>query len=65
MSTTFIILVILIGILPAAIAHGKGGNFLLWWIFGSALFYYRATLCNSKESLIPIDNFGGFSFRQK
>jgi cation transport ATPase len=35
---TLLILAIIIGILPAAIAHGKGGNFLLWWIFGSALF---------------------------
>lgn len=29
---------ILIGIIPAAIASNKGHNFLVWWIFGAALF---------------------------
>jgi hypothetical protein len=28
----------LLGLIPAAIAHGKGESFLLWWIFGSLLF---------------------------
>ncbi|HET8572741.1 MAG TPA: hypothetical protein VFL76_02610 [Edaphocola sp.] len=34
----FIIIVILIGILPAFIAKNKGRSFILWWIFGSACF---------------------------
>jgi hypothetical protein len=29
---------ILIGLIPAAIAHNKGQSFLGWWIFGAALF---------------------------
>ena len=28
----------LIGLLPAYIAHKKGRSFLLWWLFGAALF---------------------------
>lgn len=28
----------LIGLLPAAIAKGKGESFLLWWVYGAALF---------------------------
>lgn len=28
----------LIGLLPAAIAHGKGRSFLFWWFFGAMLF---------------------------
>jgi predicted lysophospholipase L1 biosynthesis ABC-type transport system permease subunit len=34
----FLWLAILIGILPAAIAHRKGGSFFGWWGFGAALF---------------------------
>lgn len=29
---------VLIGLIPAAIAHGKGRRFVEWWIFGAALF---------------------------
>jgi hypothetical protein len=29
---------LLIGLIPAAIAHGKGRSFMGWWIFGSLLF---------------------------
>lgn len=28
----------LIGLIPAAIAHKKGRDFLGWWVFGAALF---------------------------
>jgi len=28
----------LIGLLPASIAQKKGQSFLLWWIYGAALF---------------------------
>ena len=34
----FIVLVVLIGLIPAAIANSKGRSFVLWWIYGSALF---------------------------
>lgn len=27
-----------IGLIPAIIAHGKGKSFILWWIYGAALF---------------------------
>lgn len=28
----------LIGLIPAAIAQGKGKSFVLWWIYGAAIF---------------------------
>lgn len=34
----FLIISILIGLIPAAIASGKGKSFVLWWIYGAALF---------------------------
>jgi len=34
----FLIVAIVIGIIPAAIANSKGHNFILWWFFGAALF---------------------------
>lgn len=34
----YIILPILIGLIPAAIAKGKGRSFALWWFYGAALF---------------------------
>ncbi len=33
-----IIFAIFLGLIPAAIAQRKGHNFLIWWIFGAALF---------------------------
>lgn len=33
-----LILAVLIGLIPAAIAHSKGYNFFGWWLFGAALF---------------------------
>lgn len=32
------LLAILIGLIPAAIAKGKGRSFGLWWFYGAALF---------------------------
>lgn len=32
-----IIIMLLLGLLPAAIALGKGRNFLLWWFYGTLL----------------------------
>jgi len=29
---------VLIGLIPAAIAHNKGHNFVVWWFFGAAIF---------------------------
>lgn len=28
----------LLGLIPAAIAHGKGHSFVAWWVFGALLF---------------------------
>lgn len=33
-----LIIAALIGLLPAAIAKGKGHSFGLWWVYGAALF---------------------------
>lgn len=33
-----LLLAVLIGLLPAAIAQSKGRSFLLWWFYGAALF---------------------------
>ncbi len=33
-----IIIAVLIGLIPAAIARNKGRDFVLWWVFGAALF---------------------------
>ena len=33
-----LILAVLIGLIPAAIAQGKGHSFVAWWLFGAALF---------------------------
>ena len=34
----FLLIAIVLGLIPAAIASSKGKNFLLWWIYGAALF---------------------------
>lgn len=34
----YLLLLAMIGLLPAAIAHSKGRNFFLWWFYGAALF---------------------------
>lgn len=33
-----LIVAVLIGLIPAAIAQSKGRNFILWWFFGAAMF---------------------------
>lgn len=35
---TIIVLAILIGCIPGAIAQSKGHSFILWWLFGTLLF---------------------------
>jgi hypothetical protein len=34
----FLIVAALIGLLPAAVAKSKGYDFVLWWLYGAALF---------------------------
>jgi len=34
----FLVIIALIGLLPAAIAKSKGYNFVLWWVYGALLF---------------------------
>ena len=34
----FIVIAIIIGLIPAAIARSKGRNFLLWWLYGAAFW---------------------------
>lgn len=34
----FLILAILLGLIPAAMARGKGEGFFVWWVYGSLLF---------------------------
>jgi zinc ribbon protein len=34
----FLILAALLGLIPAAIAHQKGRDFAIWWLYGAALF---------------------------
>jgi hypothetical protein len=33
-----LIVAVLVGLIPAAIARGKGRSFALWWLYGAALF---------------------------
>ena len=33
-----VLIVVLIGLIPAAIAKAKGRSFILWWIYGMALW---------------------------
>lgn len=33
-----LVIAVLIGLVPAAIAKGKGRSFGLWWFYGAALF---------------------------
>ena len=35
---SILIVAVLIGLLPAAVAQSKGRNFVAWWIYGAALF---------------------------
>ncbi len=37
MTPYFVILALLIALAPAFIAHGKGRNFLFWWLYGVVL----------------------------
>lgn len=50
-----LLIAVLIGLIPAAIARGKGRSFLLWWFFGAALFIVAlpaAILMKPDQSLL-------------
>lgn len=50
-----ILVAIVIGLLPASIAAAKGRNFVLWWIYGAALFIIalpHAIFAKSANTLI-------------
>ncbi len=50
-----ILVAIIIGLLPASIAAAKGRNFVLWWIYGAALFIIalpHAIFAKSANTLI-------------
>lgn len=34
----FFVIAVLLGLIPAAVARGKGRNFGIWWLFGTLLF---------------------------
>ncbi|PTR05282.1 MULTISPECIES: zinc ribbon domain-containing protein [unclassified Novosphingobium] len=36
--TMFLVVAALLGIIVGAIAHSKGRNFFLWWLYGAAIF---------------------------
>lgn len=38
MLTLILIAVVLLGLIPASIASGKGHDFATWWLYGAALF---------------------------
>ena len=35
---TIVVIAILLGLIPAAIARSKGRSFVAWWVYGSLLF---------------------------
>ena len=51
-----LIVAVLIGLIPAAIASSKGRNFVLWWIYGAALFivaiFHAILLKPTEEQLL-------------
>lgn len=38
MFGTIILFALLLGLIPAAVAHAKGYNFITWWLFGILVF---------------------------
>ena len=33
-----LVFLVLLGLIPAAIARSKGRSFFMWWVYGAALF---------------------------
>jgi hypothetical protein len=52
---SWLVLAVLLGLLPAAIAQSKGKSFVAWWLYGAALFIvalpHALMLKSDKESL--------------
>lgn len=51
----FLLFAILIGLIPAVIAQGKGRSFGLWWFYGAALFIValpHALMMKSNEKAV-------------
>jgi zinc-ribbon domain len=48
----FLFIAVLIGLIPAAIANGKGKSFVTWWIYGTLIWIiaFPHSLMISKES---------------
>jgi hypothetical protein len=54
---TILFLAILIGLIPAFIAHAKGENFFVWWFYGAAIFIIalpHAIFLKNKNEPVPI-----------
>lgn len=51
-----VIAVVLLGLIPAAIAHGKGYSFTGWWLYGTLLFPLalpHAVLAGDRPRIVP------------
>lgn len=44
-----LVIAVLIGLIPASIAKGKGKSFCLWWFYGAALFIVAFPACFNYE----------------
>lgn len=51
--TVLIAIAVLLGLLPAFIASGKGHSFLLWWILGSIVFIFALPLALIAKDIRP------------
>jgi len=49
----FLIVLILIGLIPAAIAQRKGESFVVWWIYGALLFIVALPHALLKKPNVP------------
>lgn len=45
-----LILALLLGLIPAVIAHRKGGNFFLWWLYGASVFIVALPSASLKKA---------------
>jgi len=59
-----LLIAVLIGLIPAAIAQGKGHSFGLWWLYGAAIFIialpHALLLKPSRHALDQIQLESGF-----
>ncbi len=56
-----LVIAVVIGLIPAAIAQSKGHSFILWWLFGAALFIVAlpcALLLKKDEAAIEQSQLG-------